>query len=192
MRAYITGFAVVCLCGLASAQDKPAPPNAEAVAAIKAIGGNVMPLAQNDGRLDVTLHLSDKEVKDDALAQVEKLSPVAWLNLANTEITDAGLAHLANLKTLEKLHLEKTGIGDAGLEHLKGLENLEYLNVYSTKVTDAGLSQLHGLKKLKRLYVWQSGVTQAGIDALKQALPECKVTAEVKLTPVEPPKEEKK
>jgi hypothetical protein len=59
-------------------------------------------------------------------------------------------------------------------------------------VTDAGLSQLHGLKKLKRLYVWQSGVTQAGIDALKQALPECKVTAEVKLTPVEPPKEEKK
>ncbi len=142
-------------------------PPAEAVAAVKQLGGNVMQVAQNDPRLDVSLHLADKEVTDAALAQVAALGDVLWLNLAGTKITNDGLAQLAGLKSLEKLHLEKTGIGDAGLEHLKGLENLVYLNLYATQVTDAGLKHLAGLKKLRRLYVWQSQVTDAGIAELK-------------------------
>lgn len=170
------------------AEDTPAPPNPEAVAAIKALGGNVMAIAQNDPRLDVTLHLADKDVTDDALVSVAKLTNVLWLNLARTKITDGGLAAIKDMKTLERLHLEKTSIGDAGLEHLKGLENLTYLNLYATQVTDAGLVQLHGLKKLKRLFLFETKVTQEGIAALKTAMPELQVIAGIENKPAEPPK----
>ncbi len=170
------------------AEDAPTPPNPEAVAAIKALGGNVMAIAQNDPRLDVTLHLADKEVNDQALASVGKLANVVWLNLARTKITDAGLASIKEMKTLERLHLEKTGITDAGLPHLAGLENLTYLNLYGTQVTDAGLAQLHGLKKLKRLFVFESKVTPEGIAALKTAMPELQVIGGLENKPVEPAK----
>ena len=99
------------------ADDKPQvpPPNAEAVAAIKALGGNVMQIAQNDAHLDVTLHLASSDVTDDALAQVAKLEGVVWLNLAGTKITSAGLAHIKGMKSLQRLHLEKTEVGDEGV-----------------------------------------------------------------------------
>jgi Leucine Rich repeat len=189
--------AVLSLCtGFVLADDQPAqevPPLDEAAAqAIKDAGGNVMAIAQNDPRLDVTLHLSDQDITDEHLAIVARLTPVVWLNLAGTKITDDGLAQIAGMKTLEKLHLEKTGIGDAGLDHLKGLENLVYLNLYGTKVTDAGLEHLTGLKKLRKLYVWQTGVTDEGIAKLKESLPELDVIAGLELKPAEPPAEEPK
>lgn len=161
-----------------------------AVEAIRSIGGNVMPIAQNDPRLDVTLNLSSEDVTDDMLVNVAALPDVVWLNLAGTEVTDAGLVHIAGMTTLEKLHLEKTAITDAGLQHLAGLSNLQYLNLYGTQVSDAGLSHLQGLTNLKRLFVWQTQVTDEGIAALKAALPECQVIAGLELAPVEPPAEE--
>ncbi|MCA8999477.1 MAG: hypothetical protein KDA80_20955, partial [Planctomycetaceae bacterium] len=115
MRHFIVSVVFIFLgTGILSAQQAKGP-DGEALAAIKKLGGNVMQVAQNDPRLDVTLHLADGEVTDAALADVAKLGDVLWLNLAGTKITDAGLAQLANLKSLEKLHLEKTDIGDAGL-----------------------------------------------------------------------------
>ncbi len=68
-------FAAVLLAStVAVAADAPAPPNPEAVKAVKAVGGNVLAIAQNDPRLDVTLHLADKEVNDAVLVEVAKLS----------------------------------------------------------------------------------------------------------------------
>jgi len=157
----------------------------QAVEALKALGGNVMPIAQNDDRLDVTLHLTDQDVTDEHLALVAQLPKVAWLNLAGTNITDAGLQHLAEMTMLEKLHLEKTAITDSGLEQLTKLKSLVYLNLYSTKVTDAGLQHLHGLKSLKRLYVWQTECTPAGIMALRVKFSPLEVVGALELKPVE-------
>lgn len=164
----------------------------QSTTAIKALGGSVMALAQNDPRLDVTLHLADKEVTDEALVEIAKLPGVVWLNLAGTKITDDGLKHLAGIKTLEKLHLEKTGISDAGLAHLKGLEKLAYLNLYGTKVTDVGIVQLYPMKQLRKVYLWQSQVTPDGVKALQAVLSEASVVGAVELKPVEPPMEEVK
>ena len=86
-------------------EDAATPPNPEAVAAIKALGGNVMAIAQNDPRLDVTLHLADKEVTDEALKSVGKLANVIWLNLARTKITDAGLASIKEMKKIGRAHV---------------------------------------------------------------------------------------
>lgn len=161
-----------------------------AVEAIRAVGGNVLPIAQNDPRLDVTLNLASEDITDEVLVHVAALPDVVWLNLAGTEITDAGLANIAGMATMEKLHLEKTAITDAGLEHLTGLANLQYLNLYGSQVSDAGLAHLHGLSNLKRVFVWQTQVTDEGIAALQAALPECQIIAGLELAPVEPPAEE--
>lgn len=171
--------------GLASAQEKPAPTDAEkaAMAEVRKSGGQVMELAQNDARLDVAFHLADGKIEDAQLAPLKNLPKLAQLNVRGKDITDAGLVHIKDAKGLLRLHLEKTKVTDAGLEQLKGLENLEYLNLYGTAVTDAGLKQLEGLKKLKRLYLWQTPVTDAGVAALKVALPEIQI-----IRGVEPPK----
>lgn len=182
------------LAGTAVADEAPKP-DPEVVKAIRALGGNVMEIAQNDSRLDVTLHLADQDVTDEHLQLVAKLPNVVWLNLAGTKITDAGLAAIKELKTLEKLHLERTGIGDAGLTHLVGLDKLSYLNVYGTQVTDAGLESLAGIKSLRKVYVWQSKVSEDGIAKFKTLLPEAAVVGELKLVPVatpEPAKTEEK
>ncbi len=156
----------------APATDAPAAPaNPEAVAAIEAIGGTVMPLAMNDDSLVVDFHLGGTALTDDGLAHVKVLPKVYELNLKDTQITDAGLAQLAELGTLVRLHLEKTKVTDAGLEHLKSLGNLEYLNLYGTAVTDAGLEHLKGLGKLQKLYLWQSQATDDGIAKFKEAMP---------------------
>src|SRR5215218_5616089 len=115
MRFWFCSLLVLGAAAATIAADAPAPPSPEAVNAVKAVGGNVLAIAQNDPRLDVTLHLADKDVTDAVLPEVAKLPSVASLNLAKSKITDGGLAAIAGMTTLEKLHLENTGIGDAGL-----------------------------------------------------------------------------
>jgi hypothetical protein len=189
MRNVLTlTLALLSLFASLSADDVATPqPDPAVVEALRAAGGNVLEIAQNDPRLDVSLHLADQEITDEHLKLVAQLPNVVWLNLAGTKITDAGLATLAEMKSLEKLHLEKTAIGDAGLAHLAGLTNLQYLNLYATQTTDAGLVHLEGLTNLRRLYVWQSQVTPTGMDSLKLKLPELKIVGELTLTPVTPP-----
>ncbi|WP_437188169.1 hypothetical protein SH668x_001599 [Planctomicrobium sp. SH668] len=196
MRLVVMGliFAFgICSVEIRAEEPGEAPVSAEVTAAteaIRALGGNVIPLAVSDPRLDVTLNLASKPVTDEALTHVAKLPNVAWLNLAGTNITSEGLKSLSGLKTLEKLRLEKTEIGDEGLAHLAGLENLSTLNIYQTKVTDAGVKHLVGLKKLKHLYIWQTGVTDAGAAELKKEIPELTIIGEVK--PPQPAPEEPK
>ena len=173
------------------AQDMTAEQQ-QAVKTLESLGGRVMPIAQNDDRLDVTLHLTDKDVTDEHLALIAKLPKVAWVNLTGTKITNDGLKHLAGLATLEKLHLKDTGVSDPGLAHLTGLNSLVYLNLYATQVSDAGLKHLRRLKNLRSVYVAQTKVTPEGMLRLQAATSPLKVVGNLELKPVEPPKEEKK
>ena len=154
----------------AFAEDKKPDPAAEqAKSKIRAAGGSVLELAQNDDRLEVAFHLSDQKITDDTLKTLAGLTKISSLNLRGTEVTSAGLAQLKELKGLTHLHLEKTKVNDAGLKFLQELPNLEYLNLYGTEITDAGLPQLGQLKKLKRLYVWETKVTRpTGLALEKQ------------------------
>jgi hypothetical protein len=171
-------------------EPKAAPPTEaekKAIARIRQLGGQVLELAQNDPRLEVSYLYVDK-LTEEHLALLKELKGLVHLNLRGQPITDDLLVHLKPLTGLVRLHLEKTKITDKGLEQLKGLANLEYLNLYGTEVSDAGLAQLAGLKKLKNLYLWQTKVTDAGADQLKKALPQ----ADINRGLVEAAKEEKK
>ncbi len=148
---------------------------ADAIAKLKAAGGLVLEIAQNDNRLDVSFLSAQGKVTDELIAPVQFIPRLAQLNLRGTEVTDAGLVAVGKAVSLVRLHLEKTKVTDAGVANLKTLVNLEYLNLYGTELSDAGLAHLSGLAKLKTLYVWQTKVTDAGVMALQQALPMLKI-----------------
>lgn len=193
----ISFLLLAALCG-GSLPLAPTAAAAEPAAELRDIGGLVLPIAQNDPRLDVSLHLADQPVTDQTmqtLVSLQQSQPegerIAWLNLAGSEITDAGCDALAQLTSLERLHLERTAVTDAGLAKLDSLKSLTYLNLYGTKVTDAGLATLAALPNLKRAYVWQTGVTEEAIAAFGEQNPNTSLVGEVKLVPAEFPKEEK-
>lgn len=174
ITVYTTLLALVVAATAVVADEATDARNA-AMEQIRAAGGQVMEIAQNDKRLDVAFHLADREITDEALTPVAQLPDVIQLNLRGTAITDAGLAKIAGMTSLLKLHLENTKITDAGLPSLKGLTNLEYLNVFGTPITDASIDTLAQFKSLKKLYIWQTGITLDGYNKLKAALPELDV-----------------
>ena len=144
-----------------------------AIAAVEALGGRVVPLAQNDARVEASLHLGDVPMTP---ATLDALVPLAdrlvGLNLRGTAFDDDLARKLTLLPNLERLHLERTRITDAALVPVGTLERLKYLNLYGTAVTDAGLPNLRGLPALKSLYVWDTAVTAEGILKLRESLPE--------------------
>jgi hypothetical protein len=158
----------------------------KAIEQIKARGGLVLELAQNDPRLEVSYHLSGKPIAVEDLTPLKDLPDLVHLNLRGKEVTDDMLVHLKDLKSLVRLHLERTKITDAGLAHLKGLANLEYLNLYGTEVTDKGLAHLEPLKKLKKLYVWQTKITEPEAEKLEKAIEGLEVVHGIEVT-VPPP-----
>jgi hypothetical protein len=175
------------LCGFALAQEPPAVAPAELLQKLRQSGARVQQISSAEPAMEINFQLAPSEVNDASLSGLEEVPNLIWLNLAETKISDEGLKTVGKLKDLERLHLEKTGIGDEGLPHLAQLEKLTYLNLYGTKVTDSGLMKLANLKQLRRVYVWQSQVSDGGIAKLREALPECRVIGEVKLTPAAPP-----
>jgi mono/diheme cytochrome c family protein len=148
------------------------PASAEAIAAITAAGGSVMPLFGDSPLLQVSFAQATSPPGDEALAALAGAADnVVWLNLSKAQITAAGVEHLAKLKNLIQLHLEHSTIGDAGVVKLGALPRLEYLNLYGTSVTDAGVAPLAGLAKLRNLYVWQTKVSWDAAQGLQKALP---------------------
>lgn len=176
MQKAVSLVILMVLCAAPAAEDACADQGdateAQKLAAqiVREMGGQVMELAQNDPRLDVSYHLADGVVTNAHLVPLKHLKDLVNLNLRGTEITDDGLEHLSGITSLARLHLEKTAVTDKGLVHLQNMKNLEYLNLYGTSVTDAGLAQLKELKNLKKLYVWNTDVTLEGEKSLFAAV----------------------
>ena len=91
-------------------------------------------------------------------------------------MTDAGLAQLEGHKTLGGLVLDFTQVTDAGLAQIKRLPSLRHLSLGHTKITDAGLASLQGLTGLEHLDISRTQATDAGLLAIRQALPQARVT----------------
>ncbi|WP_171184273.1 leucine-rich repeat domain-containing protein [Alienimonas chondri] len=172
-------LAAALLTPLGQSPDDPAdvPPLSDAdraaIAAVEALGGQVVPLSQTDARLDVSYHLGDVKLEAKHLdALVPLANRLRELNLRGTAFDDKLSRKLTLLPTLRRLHLERTKITDDALVAVGTLEKLEYLNLYGTAVTDAGLPNLRALPDLRSLYLWDTQVTTDGVLALREALPE--------------------
>jgi Leucine-rich repeat (LRR) protein len=121
------------------------------------------------------LRLTRARVKDDDLRHLSGLTRLRELLLGSTSITGPGLERLAWMADLERLDLDGTVAGDSGLKFLSGLSSLRSLNLHGTAISDAGLEALRSLNRLESLDVGETRVTSKSVEALKKALPNCKV-----------------
>ena len=154
------------------------PPDPAQLAAIRAQGVDVSPIADGSPFLQARLVATGEAAQGDD-ARVAALAPLAshvlWLSLAGTSISDAAFPAIGRLRNLTRLDLSRTGTTDAALQALGALPQLEAVNLYGTKVTDAGLAALGALPRLRRVYVWQTGVTPAGVEKLKATAPKLEI-----------------
>ena len=105
--------------------------------------------------------------------------PVREVLLNHHKVTDEHLKELKVLKRLTRLFLGDTQVTDAGLKELKELKQLKELHLQNTNVTDAGLTELRELKQLQLLNLSGTKVTAAGVQGLLEALPDCRISADV-------------
>ena len=157
----------------------PAPDSLALVAIVKA-GFHVVPVAKESHLLEINA-INLPGLKD---ADMALLKPVAanilWLHLGDRPVSDQGLAQLGDCKHLRRLDLRHSKITDASAALISSMKSLEYLNLVGTGIGDAGLARLKELPALKSLYCWETGVTPAGVEAFKRAHPGVKVYQEVK------------
>ena len=152
---------------------------AAAVAAIEALGGSAVPIAEDSAGLEVHFELLGESFGDEQLAVLGECSEaVVWLNLAGTGVTDRGIAWLTNLPNLRSLHLERTAVTDEGVSALAALPGLTYLNLHSTAVTGACLEAVGMMPALERVFLWNTGVTADEVELLRAVRPDLTVVLE--------------
>jgi hypothetical protein len=178
---------VTVLCVVLGLWVQRAERQRRAVAAIRALGGEVGYDYEADGdtdelpgpdwlcRLLSVDYFSDVLMVDwptatnagldklDGLGELDRLS----LHF-NSHITDEGLPRIGALKNLRMLSLCGTSVTDRGLVHLGALTRLEWLNLNNTAVTDLGLVDVGRLPKLKALYLDNTQVTGTGLVHLHE------------------------
>src|SRR5262249_36025460 len=143
------GVLVICLSGVACADE------AEAVKAIKKLGGSVERDDELPGKPVVEVYLGTKTTDKD-LKVLTEFKQITLLYLGTAKVTDVGLKEVKRLKQLTHLSLGSAKVTDAGLKELKGLEQLTNLHLGRTQVTDVGLKELKGLKRLTVLVTCQT------------------------------------
>jgi hypothetical protein len=114
-----------------------------AVAAIKAVGGDVVYFSMVDGEPDTwPQRWMPRDVVD----------KVAIVGMNNNNVTDTSLAHLACLSEVEEVYLASSKITDEGLMHLSSLSKLEIVDLRGTNVTRDGVRNLQ--RTLPNCTVW--------------------------------------
>jgi hypothetical protein len=71
--------------------------------------------------------------------------------------------------------LDNASHGDDKLSLLKDIPTLTGVNLSGSSVTDAGLQELFALQSLKTVNLEDTKITLAGANALKEALPDCRI-----------------
>ena len=115
----------------------------------------------------IGIDLRDSEVRD--ITPLTSLKNLMHLKLDGTPVRD--LSPLRKLTSLKSISLNDTRVTD--LSPLAELDNLVGIQLNGTKVTD--IMPLVGLKNLQFLDVGSASVPDEQIEALKRALPKCKM-----------------
>lgn len=121
------------------------------------------------------LDLQRSTVTDEGLEHLAGLRGLRFLLLDRTKVTDNGLRHLAQLSELEGLHLNSCDVTDAGIEHLAKMHHLTGLFLSYTKVTDKSVPHIKEKSGLTTLDISGTKITEAGVQALREALPDCRI-----------------
>ena len=144
---------------------------ANSIAAVKASGAVVIPVAAGSNYLSVNYVTATRVTKKDLEPLLALKKQLVWLKLNDATITDDLLPVIGQLTSLRTLYLNNTTITDKGLAALQSLASLQVLSVVNTKVTAAGLATLSGMKNLHALFAYQTGVKAADTSLLRKTFP---------------------
>lgn len=122
-------------------------------------------LTQLPDELD-SLALYGKNVNDDALTHVSRMTGLRSLTIVESRVTDEGLDNIKALPQLERLSLGGSGITDAGVDRLKNLSRLTFLCLSYTQISDAALTCLAGLSELRELRLGGTKITGSKLTDL--------------------------
>jgi WD40 repeat protein/Leucine-rich repeat (LRR) protein len=117
----------------------------------------------------LTFGLGSKNVTDDSLKHLRKLTNLEQLSLFNTRVTGTGFEHLKGLPKLRELCFggHREPITDASFQHLKGLTNLEKLVIVFGEVSGPALEHLEELPRLESLRFICSSLSDGSLKRLK-------------------------
>src|SRR3954451_7125227 len=121
------------------------------------------------------LLLRDTLVTDEGLKFLAGLTQLEELDLSGTRTTERGIEALRKLTAMRKLNLLGARATDASMDVLAGMKRLQVVNLYRTQITNSGTARLQELKELTDVDLRYSRVTSNGVEALRAALPNCKV-----------------
>jgi hypothetical protein len=124
----------------------------------------------------------EQRITDDDLAALESLPQIRILWIQAGKITNRGLGRLGALTQLQSLLISSTsedssGFDDSGLTQLRSLHGLRLLGILGTKISDNGLQSLKALVKLDGLLLCNTRVTRGGVQDLSKSIPKCSITA---------------
>jgi hypothetical protein len=160
---------------------------AEAVAAVRKLGGSVLYDWQFDGkqyRYEKGTGAALKTVPwwpgwlvdrlgDDYFGAVTEVYfrrevPDNGLTTPTPAQYDQVLGHVGNLDRLASLCFFDTGVSDAGLAHLERLASLQTLIIRGdNQISDAGITHLRGMRRLRNLVLDDCQITDAALISLK-------------------------
>ena len=126
---------------------------------------------------DITLvgELTNLEQLEFAGGDISDPAPLAKLTkLRSLQVYNCGLKDFSTLSGLDSLEeLSASGNKISNLSSLKGLTKLRVLALNQNLIKDA--SPLFGLKSLKWVNLKGNPISREAIEALKRALPKCKI-----------------
>jgi len=117
--------------------------------------------------------IDSNPITDEGLSYLAQMKKLKELYASNTKITDAGLVNLRGLKDFRHLVIE--GIGDEGIAHLSKLPALELLQILDAQVTQASIPDFKKMISIKEVLLSGDKVYDELLDALRNALPNCKI-----------------
>jgi hypothetical protein len=144
---------------------KDAPLTDEGLAAIIVACPALGELSSNGSRLTAA-----------GYASLRNLRALGTLRLAGITLDDASVGILARMKDLRVLEMNGSSLTDsqvALLQPLKG--SLGELHLRDTRITDACIPALKKMEALRVLLISGTDITKAGADALRAALPGCRI-----------------
>jgi len=148
----------------------------EARRQLEALGVTLMPLSEDEDRLQVQCKRVGKQFGPEEMRLLVPLaSRIAWLDLARTALDDAALEIVGTMPELQRLYLQNTDVEGTGLSSLVGLDRLEYLNLFGTKVDDSVLDALAEIESLQTVYLWETEVSDQGVRELREHRPDLTV-----------------
>jgi len=179
VSAIVVGFVVLGVWAWAHSPWAIAGDQAQTIAKVRSMGGNVDPLLSGDRLPEVVgvfrfcdVSLKEARFTDEDLAVLDGLHASMTLILSDTNVSDRGIRVLSQLNQskVHEIDLSGTKISDEALEHLEKMPGLSRIDLSRTSVTDNQLWRLKAMKDMRHIRVADTGITDEGVKSLIHVL----------------------